>query len=311
MLWVGPDPAGRREEQSQECKVDTKTQPDSGTVPYPFAPEIRSSGGALLYRFTFSSQDLPDLSEQLYQCITGDMRHMSYNHITIHCPDGHPAWLLRFLRKIQTHGLPLEVTPAPSDPVWIEAIEAAASIHTPHKWSDTAVEPAKPVQAPQTAAVTQSTKSDLESSVSPSFGQSQPFAEYRHSLYERCTAGGAAIAFAIVLSLAAKDGPLDDSLRTAFLCSFLSLPVLLFGYGTRTLFVGYPKRQNPRVRMIAAIGGYAVSLGLASLALSVAALLTHIFAERWGLLAFVWLMGWPAAAGSLLGLARNKPDWWK
>lgn len=121
--------------------------------PFGFRPEFiaeqESVDGGSVYRFTFAPDGGEDLSEDFYRFVTTHMSKMSYDHITIHCPNGHPAWLTSFFRKLNAYGLPVEVTPAPTDQDLIAAIERAV-VHTRFKWP---AAPAVPAAAVEKATV--------------------------------------------------------------------------------------------------------------------------------------------------------------
>lgn len=101
-----------------------------------FVPEMKiASDGESLYRFTFDGQKLDDLSEPFYCYVESHLRRMDYAHITIHCVNGHPVWLTKFFDMFAGYGLPVEVTPRPTDPKLLAAIESAAR-YTPYKWGE-------------------------------------------------------------------------------------------------------------------------------------------------------------------------------
>jgi hypothetical protein len=128
--------------------VQMSTVEKEPVKPFGFRPEFiaeeASVDGGSLYRFTFAPDGGDDLSEDFYRFVTTHMSCMDYDHITIHCPNGHPAWLTSFFRKLDAYGFRVEVTPAPTDPDLIAAIERAAA-HTPFRW------PAAPVATAATA----------------------------------------------------------------------------------------------------------------------------------------------------------------
>jgi hypothetical protein len=111
---------------------ESKAQPAGYFPPELIAEDCEVDGGSL-YRFTFGPIGHPDLRAAFYTHVTGILSRMRYDHITINCPDGHPAWLTFFFRDLVGYGLPVEVTPTPTDPDLVQAIKAAAR-HTPFKW---------------------------------------------------------------------------------------------------------------------------------------------------------------------------------
>jgi hypothetical protein len=134
--------------------VQMSTVEKESVKPFGFRPEFiaeqETVDGGNLYRFTFAPDGGDDLSEDFYRFITTHMSKMAYDHITIHCPNGHPAWLTSFFTKLNAYGLPVEVTPAPSDPALMAAIEGAAR-YTRFKWQDAPAAPVSPAAAEQGA----------------------------------------------------------------------------------------------------------------------------------------------------------------
>lgn len=116
-----------------------------------FIPEHQIVDGGSLYRFTFAPDGGQDLSEDFYRFVTTHMSKMSYDHITIHCPNGHPAWLTSFFEHLNAYGLPVEVTPTPTDPLLIAAIEGAAT-YTRFSWPVAPAVPDVPATAPANAS---------------------------------------------------------------------------------------------------------------------------------------------------------------
>ncbi|BCF95366.1 hypothetical protein [Paraburkholderia largidicola] len=80
--------------------------------------------GQKLWRFTFGP-DTRDVSREFYDLTIYVLANMNYNHVTISCPQGHPAWLTDYFRSLVGYGLPVEVSPAPSDPEMVSALKAA------------------------------------------------------------------------------------------------------------------------------------------------------------------------------------------
>lgn len=124
------------------------TEPLDPSKPLPpeLTPERMTVDGHSLFRFTFRRLS-PDLSDAFYQLVSRHLALMGFHHITIHCPDGYPTWLTKLLRKFESYGLPVEVTPEPTDPELIAAVEAAVGErYDPLKWpSDSALD--RPVDA--------------------------------------------------------------------------------------------------------------------------------------------------------------------
>lgn len=103
-------------------------------LPPELTPERCEVDGHILFRFTFL-QSSPDFSEEFYQFVSLQLSRMGYQHITIHCPEGYPVWLTKLLRHFQGYGLPVEVTPTPSDAELLAAIESAiGGRYDPLKW---------------------------------------------------------------------------------------------------------------------------------------------------------------------------------
>lgn len=100
-----------------------------------FVPETKvASDGETLWRFTFDGRQLRDLSGSFYQYLENQfIRELRCEHINIHCLNGHPAWLTKFFQKFAGFGLPVEVTPPPSSPALIMAIQLAAR-PTNYRW---------------------------------------------------------------------------------------------------------------------------------------------------------------------------------
>lgn len=104
--------------------------------PHEFIAEDKTAqDGASMYRYTFSSSNFPDHSVTFAKYVTHQLQNMDYDHITIHCPDGHPEWLTKFFRRMVGYGIPAEVTPVPTDRMLLGAMEAACR-HTPYRWAD-------------------------------------------------------------------------------------------------------------------------------------------------------------------------------
>ena len=110
----------------------------TGKIALDFVPEIKvADDGETLLRYTFNGRDLHDLSGAFYRHLDDHvLREARCDHINIHCVNGHPVWLAKFFEKFVGFGLPVEVTPPPTSPALIAAIEAAAR-HTPYKWDKT------------------------------------------------------------------------------------------------------------------------------------------------------------------------------
>lgn len=112
----------------------TKKLDPSASLPPELTPEQLTVDSHRLYRFTFRRSS-PDLSEEFYQLVSLHLGRIGYDHITIHCPEGYPMWLMKLLRNFESYGLPVEVTPAPTDPALIGAVEAAVGErYDPLKW---------------------------------------------------------------------------------------------------------------------------------------------------------------------------------
>jgi hypothetical protein len=126
----------RTNQHTQEDQMDSMDTTKQGTDQR--MPRERSEScvvdGKKLYRFTFERTS-PDLSEAFYNHVTVVLSKMGYNHITIRCPGGHPDWLVKMLRDFEGFGLPVDVTPAPTDPALLEAIAIARGrFYIPLQW---------------------------------------------------------------------------------------------------------------------------------------------------------------------------------
>ena len=80
--------------------------------------------GKSLRRFTFAP-NAPDLNREFYELTIYVLARMNYDHITISCPQGHPAWLTNYFHSLAGYGLPVEVSPAPTDPDMVAALKRA------------------------------------------------------------------------------------------------------------------------------------------------------------------------------------------
>lgn len=105
--------------------------------PPELVPEHVECDGASLFRFTFN-RDARDLSHEFHQLTVEVLARMDYDHITISCPDGPPAWLTAYFRSLRAYGLPVEVTPAPTGRELLDAI-ATAKRRTRFSWPAGAV----------------------------------------------------------------------------------------------------------------------------------------------------------------------------
>ncbi|MGF6996873.1 hypothetical protein [Paraburkholderia sp. GAS32] len=93
--------------------------------PKELVPEGCTFDSARLLRFSFEP-DSPDLAKDFYQFTVEVLAKMHYDHITISCVNGVPAWLTAYFRSLAGYGLPVEVSPAPSHPDLLAAIEDAS-----------------------------------------------------------------------------------------------------------------------------------------------------------------------------------------
>jgi hypothetical protein len=113
---------------------------------------------------------------------------------------------------------------------------------------------------------------------------------HRVAVYERSLLGGAAAAFAIVLSLAAKDGALDAYLCAAMALSLAALPVLLALYVAKDAIENWIAEESPSSQRSLTRTTWAASFGMTGLAASIACLAGHIFGWFGALFAILWLM---------------------
>ncbi len=115
------------------------------------------------------------------------------------------------------------------------------------------------------------------------------FTQHRVALLEKASLGGAAAAFAIILSLGAKDGTLDFQLKLAIGFAVTAMPVLLAVYVTKDAMVVWKNQTGSAATTKLKRVASCLVLSLFVLCLAIASIVWHMLGWYGAEATFLWL----------------------
>lgn len=115
------------------------------------------------------------------------------------------------------------------------------------------------------------------------------FPQHRVALLEKASLGGAAVAFAIILSLGAKDGTLDFQLKLAIGFAVAAMPVLLAVYVAKDAMVVWKNQTESAATTNLNRVASGLVLSLVVLCLAIACIVWHVLGWYGAEATFLWL----------------------
>jgi len=112
--------------------------------------------------------------------------------------------------------------------------------------------------------------------------------QHRVAIFDRATLGGAAAAFAIVVSLGSRDNDLDIPLRVSMAFAIAALPLLISMYIAKDGLLSWRLAENAPARFGRTMATWTATAASCLLAGAIAGLGAHVFGTITGLVIAAW-----------------------